>query len=68
MSANVGNKRIQVFDNNGTFKSQISNSGTPWAICVPPERTNICIVRIRIRKILWTTVEIYKMEWMELSW
>src|SRR3954470_7413667 len=32
--ADAGNKRIQVFDGGGAFKSQISNVGTPQAICV----------------------------------
>src|SRR5262245_56098769 len=32
--ADAGNKRIQVFDGEGTFKSQIANVGTPQAICV----------------------------------
>jgi sugar lactone lactonase YvrE len=32
--ADAGNKRIQVFDGEGTFKSQISNVGTPQAICI----------------------------------
>jgi len=32
--ADAGNNRIQVFDGNGTFKSQITNVGTPQAICV----------------------------------
>jgi hypothetical protein len=32
--ADAGNNRIQVFDGEGTFKSQISNIGTPQAICV----------------------------------
>jgi DNA-binding beta-propeller fold protein YncE len=32
--ADSGNKRIQVFDGDGTFKSQITNVGTPQAICV----------------------------------
>jgi hypothetical protein len=32
--ADTGNKRIQVFDGEGTFKSQIGNVGTPQAICV----------------------------------
>ena len=32
----MGNKRIQVFDNNGTFKSQITNVGAPRAICISP--------------------------------
>ena len=34
--ADHGNRRIQVFDNNGTFKSQIANIGAPWAICISP--------------------------------
>jgi DNA-binding beta-propeller fold protein YncE len=32
--ADSGNKRIQVFDGEGAFKSQITNVGTPQAICV----------------------------------
>src|SRR5262245_9501221 len=32
--ADAGNKRIQVFDGNGTVKSQITNIGTPYAICI----------------------------------
>jgi len=32
--ADSGNKRIQVFDGDGTFKSQIGNIGMPQAICV----------------------------------
>jgi streptogramin lyase len=32
--ADSANKRIQVFDNNGTFKSQITNIGSPQAICI----------------------------------
>ena len=32
--ADAGNKRIQVFDGEGAFKSQITNIGTPQAICV----------------------------------
>jgi DNA-binding beta-propeller fold protein YncE len=34
--ADMGNKRIQVFDNNGTFKSEIKNVGSPRAICISP--------------------------------
>ena len=34
--ADRGNSRIQVFDNNGTFKSQYSNVGRPGAICISP--------------------------------
>jgi DNA-binding beta-propeller fold protein YncE len=32
----MGNKRIQVFDNDGTFKKQIANVGAPRAICISP--------------------------------
>jgi DNA-binding beta-propeller fold protein YncE len=32
--ADAGNNRIQVFDSEGTFKSQITGIGTPQAICV----------------------------------
>jgi hypothetical protein len=32
--ADAGNKRIQVFDGEGTYKSQIANIGTPQAICI----------------------------------
>jgi hypothetical protein len=31
-----GNRRIQVFDNNGEFKAQYLNVGAPWAVCVSP--------------------------------
>jgi hypothetical protein len=34
--ADAGNKRIQVFDGNGAVKSQITNVGTPYAICISP--------------------------------
>jgi DNA-binding beta-propeller fold protein YncE len=33
-AADVGNKRIQVFDSEGTFKSQFANVGTPAAMCI----------------------------------
>jgi hypothetical protein len=32
--ADAGNKRIQVFDGEGNFKSQITGIGTPLAICI----------------------------------
>ena len=32
--ADAGNKRIQVFDGDGTFKTQITNIGAPSAICI----------------------------------
>src|SRR5215470_1239262 len=34
--ADSTNKRIQVFDNNGTFKTQYANVGTPTALCITP--------------------------------
>jgi DNA-binding beta-propeller fold protein YncE len=34
--ADAGNKRIQVFDGDGNFKSQISGIGAPAAICISP--------------------------------
>ena len=34
--ADAGNKRIQVFDRDGTFKTQILNIGSPAAICITP--------------------------------
>ncbi len=34
--ADQGNKRIQVFDGDGNFKSQITNIGAPAAICITP--------------------------------
>ena len=37
--ADMGNKRIQVFDNNGTFKTQFANVGAPRAICISPGAT-----------------------------
>lgn len=30
------NRRIQVFDNNGVFKTQFINVGAPWALCITP--------------------------------
>ncbi len=32
--ADQGNKRIQIFDNDGNFKSQIANIGAPAALCL----------------------------------
>jgi len=35
-AADGGNKRLQVFDNDGTFKTQFTNVGTPAALCITP--------------------------------
>jgi hypothetical protein len=34
--ADRDNKRIQVFDSEGNFKTQFRNVGSPWAICITP--------------------------------
>jgi hypothetical protein len=34
--ADSGNKRIQVFNGEGTFKTQIQNVGAPGALCITP--------------------------------
>jgi DNA-binding beta-propeller fold protein YncE len=34
--ADRGNRRIQVFDSNGTFLKQWTGIGAPWAICITP--------------------------------
>jgi DNA-binding beta-propeller fold protein YncE len=34
--ADLGNKRIQVFDNDGAFKSEITGVGSPMTICISP--------------------------------
>ena len=31
-----GNRRIQVFDNDGIYKTEYTNVGAPWAICITP--------------------------------
>jgi len=43
-AADGGNKRIQVFDNNGTFKSAISNVGNAQAICMTKGSTPVLYV------------------------
>jgi hypothetical protein len=42
--ADEGNRRIQVFDSNGTFKTQWLNVGTPTAICITPGSTQVAYV------------------------
>ncbi len=34
--ADEGNRRVQVFDSEGTFKRQFQNVGTPTALCITP--------------------------------
>jgi len=43
-AADAGNKRIQVFDAEGTFKSEFGNVGTPLAMCITPGTTQFLYV------------------------
>ena len=43
-AADLGNKRIQVFDADGTFKSQFGNVGTPMALCITTGATQYLYV------------------------
>jgi hypothetical protein len=43
-AADGGNGRIQVFDNNGTFKTEIKGLGNPQAICITPGSTQVMYV------------------------
>src|SRR5262249_20140558 len=52
--ADAGNKRIQVFDGDGMFKSQITNVGTPQAICVSRGPVHRSSCRTRTIRKAWT--------------
>jgi hypothetical protein len=43
-AADAGNQRIQVFDNNGTFKSEIKGVGNAQAICMTPGPNQVLYV------------------------
>jgi DNA-binding beta-propeller fold protein YncE len=43
-AADLGNKRIQVFDADGTFKSEFSGVGTPMALCMTTGATQYLYV------------------------
>jgi NHL repeat-containing protein len=43
-AADGGNNRIQVFDNNGTFKTEIRNVGNAQALCITPGPTQVLYV------------------------
>jgi hypothetical protein len=43
-AADAANKRIQVFDNNGTFKSAITGVGAPAAMCITPGPNQVLYV------------------------
>jgi hypothetical protein len=62
-AADAGNMRIQVFDNNGTFKSEIKNVGNAQAICITPGATQVMYVsNSNPPNDLDTAGEIYKMK------
>jgi len=43
-AADAGNQRIQVFDNNGTFKREIKGVGNAQAICITPGANQVMYV------------------------
>jgi hypothetical protein len=61
------NKRIQVFDNDLTFKALYDNVGAPWALCITPGPHQYLYSSNsnpdnNVAEILDVTGEIYKME------
>jgi hypothetical protein len=61
-AADAGNARIQVFDANGTFKSEIKNVGNAQAICITPGSNQMLYVsNSNPPTDLDTAGEIYKM-------
>jgi hypothetical protein len=56
------NKRIQVFDNNGTFKTQYTNAGAPYAICISPGPHQYLYTSNSNPSTSMDNGEIYKME------
>jgi hypothetical protein len=61
-AADGGNARIQVFDNNGTFKSEIKNVGNAQAICITTAANPVMYVsNSNPPNDLDTAGEIYKM-------
>jgi sugar lactone lactonase YvrE len=43
-AADMGNKRVQVFDAQGTFKAEFATAGTPRAMCITPGRTQVLFI------------------------
>src|SRR5213592_2959445 len=61
-AADVGNQRVQVFDGNGTFRSEIRNVGNAQAICITPGASQVMYVsNSNPPNDLDTAGEIYKM-------
>ena len=50
-----GNKRVQVFDSEGTFKTQFTNVGAPTALCITPGRSRSCTSRTPAIPTAWRT-------------
>ena len=57
-----GNKRIQVFDNDGAFKTQYTNTGAPYAICITPGPHQYLYTSNSNPSTSMDNGEIYKME------
>jgi len=57
-----GNRRIQVFDGNGTFKTQYLNVGAPSAICITPGPKQYLYASNSNPSTGYENGEIYKME------
>ncbi len=60
--ADLGNRRIQVFDNDGTFKTQIGDVGAPWTICISPGPRQYLYISNSNPPDSMDNGEIYKME------
>ena len=61
--ADSGNKRIQVFDGDGIFKTQFANVGTPSALCITPgPRQYLYTSNSNPPEDIDTAGEIYKLE------
>jgi DNA-binding beta-propeller fold protein YncE len=56
-----GNRRIQVFDNDGNFKTMFLNAGAPWAICITPGSTQYLYTSNSNGTADYLNGEIYKM-------
>lgn len=57
-----GNRRIQVFDNDGNFKTQFLNVGAPWAVCITPGPHQYLYTSNSNGTANFDNGEIYKME------
>ena len=60
--ADAGNKRIQVFDAEGTFKSEFGNVGTPLAMCMTRGADAVSLRLARRRRDGMEDAAIYKVQ------